>query len=92
MQKFIVLNTGEFRYGDVTMHRDLLRADEDCIGGGMYEFDWVNKSMLLSGRSYDYGRVKWDWIDELLLPSQLEGITVYYEDLPLTDFVKVRYK
>ena len=92
MQKFIVTNAGEFRYGDVMMHRDLLKAGEDCIGGGMYEFDWVNMTMRLSGRSYDFGRVKWGWLDELLLPAQREGVTVYYEDLPLSDFVKVSYK
>lgn len=87
MQKFIVTSEGRFVYGNVNLHKDLLKADEWCIGGGMYEFDYVNMRMLLSGRSYDFGRVKWSHIDRLCLPESLRGMSLFYEDLPIKDFV-----
>lgn len=87
--KFIVTGEGRLRLGNVALHRDLLRPGESCIGGGMYEFDYVNMRLLLSGRSYDYGRVKWSWIDHLVVDSSLSDISIYYEDLPITDFVPI---
>ncbi len=89
--KFIVTADGRLRLGDVALHRDLLRSDESCIGGGMYEFDYVNMRLMLSGRSYDYGRVKWSWLDCLIIDPELYGLSIYYEDLPITDFVAVAY-
>lgn len=92
MQKFIITNMGVFRFGDVNLHKELLLPGEECIGGGMYEFDYVNKRMLLYGKSYDFGRVKWSWVDTLILPDSLNGLTLEYEDLPLSDFVSISYK
>lgn len=87
MRKFIVTSDGAFRYGDVSMHKDLLRPGENCIGGGMYEFDYVSNRMLLSGRSYDFGRVRWADVGELKLPESLQGLDIFYEDIPLADFL-----
>lgn len=91
MQKFIVTAQGLFKFGDVTFHKDLLSAGEECIGGGMYEFDHIDSRMLLWGRSYDFGRVKWSWIDNLLLPASLQGLTIMYEDLPLEHFISYSF-
>lgn len=91
MRKFIVTNNGKFRFGDVNMHKDLLWPGEDCIGGGVYEFDYVNGRMLLSGKSYDFGHVKWAWVDTLALPESLRGLDIYYGDIPLSDFTKLTY-
>jgi len=92
MQKFIVTSDGRFRYGDVRLHKNLLLPGEDCIGGGMYEFDYPGSRMLLWGESYDFGRVKWSWLDTLILPSALRGLRIEYEDLPLTDFVSLEFE
>ena len=85
MRKFIVTSDGRFKYGDVNMHKDLLAPGENCLGGGMYEFDYVNGRMLLSGRSFDFGRVRWGMLDSLVLPASLSGLDIYYEDVPLRD-------
>ena len=92
MQKFIVTAEGRLKFGNVTMHRDLLDRGEECIGGGVYEFDYVANRMLLSGKSYDFGRVKWSWIDVLLVPPQLSGLEIMYEDLPVTNFVNIKFE
>lgn len=91
MQKFIVTGEGRLKFGNVSMHKDLLEIGETCIGGGIYEFDYVGCRMLLSGKSYDYGRVKWSLVDQLTLPSRLQGLSIFYEDIPIEDFAKVSY-
>lgn len=92
MQKFIVTSDGKFKFGNVNMHKDLLERGEECIGGGMYKFDYVHNKMLLSGKSYDFGRVKWGYIDRLVLPASLKGLEIEYEDLPITAFVGCVYE
>lgn len=92
MQKFIVTSDGLFKFGNVSMHRDLLAPGEHCIGGGMYEFDYASARMLLYGKSYDFGRPKWADIDLLELPPALSGLDIAYEGIPLSDFVKIAYK
>ena len=91
MQKFIVTDEGSFRYGDVALHKHLLQPGESCIGGGTYYFEPSLGRMMLEGRSYDFGRVKWTWISELLLPAELAGLDIRYEDIPLSDFVTLRF-
>lgn len=75
----------------MNMHKDLLEKGEECIGGGMYEFDYTRGRMLLYGKSYDYGRPAWHYIDVLEMPSALEGLEITYEDVSLADFVKIRF-
>ncbi len=91
MQKFIVTSEGRFKFGDVIMHKDLLDAGETCIGGGEYEFDHIGGRMLLSGKSYDFGRVKWSLIDKLKIPSGLCGLSIFYEDIPIEEFAETIY-
>ncbi|MBO4944775.1 MAG: hypothetical protein J6C91_05920 [Muribaculaceae bacterium] len=76
--KFILTNTDRFRLGRVNLHRDLLKPGEHCLGGGFYEFDYVNGRILLSGKSYDYGRPKWHCFDQLYVPKAYEGLRLVY--------------
>lgn len=91
MRKFVVTGDGVFRFGDVNLHKQLLAPGESCIGGGVYEWDYVGNRMLLSGKSYDFGRVKWSMVDTLLLPESLRGMEILYEDIPLRDFAPIAY-
>ena len=55
-QKFIITHTGTLRFGNVYLHRDLLRFDEDCpYGGGLWKIDHTRNAILLYGRSFDFG-------------------------------------
>ncbi len=87
MQKFVITSDNRLKYGDVNMHYQLLDAGESCIGGGMYEFDRLRNAMMLYGKSYDFGRPKWSWVDTLYVPESLRGLELYYEDLPVSHFV-----
>lgn len=96
--KFILTDTGHLRLGMVYMHKDLLLPGEECLGGGYYEFDYIGSRLLLSGKSYDFGRPKWNLVDAVIVPEVYRGLTIVYaagsdrEDaLPLTDYVAVRY-
>lgn len=92
MQKFIVTSEGRLKFGDVALHKHLLSPYETCVGGGVYEFEWLEMKMLLSGKSYDFGRVKWDYVDRLIIPASLRGVRILYEGLPIENFVYVRYE
>lgn len=90
-QKFIITNTGHFRFGNVNLHRDLLRRGEDCLGGGFYEFNYASARMLLYGKSYDFGRPKWSLIDTLTIPDALSSLTITYDDIPLSDLIPIKF-
>ncbi|MCD8387182.1 MAG: hypothetical protein LUD17_09870 [Bacteroidales bacterium] len=85
MKKFIITSDGLLKFGDVSMHKDLLAEDEYCLGGGYYDFDYVFNRLLLSGKSYDFGRPRWLKLDALQVPKSLEGLRILYEgiDLPI---------
>lgn len=57
-RKFILKKEGdllpELRFGDVSYHKNLLKEDEVCLGGG--EFEFTEDSLLLFGESSDFGR------------------------------------
>ena len=78
--KFIITSGGHLRLGMVTLHRDLLMAHEQCIGGGFYEFDYASDRLLLSGKSFDYGPPRWGKVDILLVPEAFRDITIIYRD------------
>lgn len=96
--KFIITTTDRLRLGMVRMHRDLLLPGEDCIGGGYYEFDYVGARLLLSGRSYDFGRPRWSWLDRLVVPRAFSGLRIVYssdgaweDGLDVADLLPVVY-
>ncbi len=78
--KFIITSGGHLRLGMVTLHRDLLMAHEQCLGGGFYEFDYVDNRLLLYGKSFDYGYPRWSKVGDLLVPESLRGATIVYRD------------
>lgn len=76
--KFILTDAGKLKLGRVNLHRDLIGRGEHCLGGGFYEFDYVNSRLMLSGRSFDYGRPQWTQVDALRLDKAYEGLTLMY--------------
>ncbi|MCM1451119.1 MAG: hypothetical protein NC102_02585 [Clostridium sp.] len=91
-QKFIITNTGHFRFGNVRLHRDLLLPGEECLGGGFYEFSYASASMLLWGKSYDFGRPAFSLLDKLIVPSALSTLSITYEEIPLQDFIPLKFE
>lgn len=93
MHKFIITHQGTFHLGDVSLHKNLLSFDEDCLGGGYFEEDWSQKELYLSGASYDFGIPQWDTLrdlsDTLSVPDRYRGWTLRYhfEDQTLQDFI-----
>lgn len=91
MQKFIITSDGALKYGNVRMHKDLLSAGETCIGGGFYDFDFISNRLLLSGRSYDFGRPAWNRVSILKVPAAFKGLGILYENEDLRHFLKIEY-
>ena len=80
--KFIITSKGAFRLGDVRMHRDLLLPGDQCLGGGYYQFDYVNQQLVLEGASYDYGSPQWSRLKreglKLQVSREYEGFDLVY--------------
>ena len=94
--KFIITSSGHLRLGMVTLHRDLLMAHEECRGGGFYDIDYVSNTLVLSGKSFDYGPPRWGGISVLLVSKAYRGMTIIYRDsrgdeLNLTNEMTINY-
>lgn len=76
--KFILTNTGHLRLGMVNLHRDLLLPGEQCMGGGYYEFDYINSRLILDRESYDYGPPLWHLFDTLHVEALYQGFDIIY--------------
>lgn len=88
--KFILTLDGYLRIGNVNMHKDLLLPNDTCIGGGYWEIDYVSHRLMLSGRSYDYGKPKWNFVeDKLFVPRDYNGLLIEYQGDSMMDDVNV---
>lgn len=54
-QKFIILSNGDFVYGCVNLHKQLLREGEIAISGGYWEQDPFTEDFKLYGKSEQFG-------------------------------------
>lgn len=77
-QKFIITRNGYLRLGLVVLHRDLLRQDDHCIGGGFYEIDCIGNRLLFEGESMEFGKPRWYCIDVLKVPKAYRGMRFVY--------------
>lgn len=72
-KKFIIVEmlNGErqFRAGYVFYHSDLLNkneSDKQVVGGGMFMFDHIDKTIIFFGKSHDFGIVDPDEMNEII--------------------------
>lgn len=79
LPKFIITDKHYLRLGVVDRHYQLLLPGERCVGGGLYEFDYVSNRLLLSWLSTDYGEPRWDRIERLRVPMEYRGMQIVYE-------------
>ena len=98
LPKFIITIDGYFRLGMVNQHKDLLKHDEQCIGGGYYSFDFVSNRIILDRESYDFGRPRWHLLDTLKIPSTYRGLNLVYkydddfhDDFNVSEETKIEY-
>ena len=76
--KFIITMDGFLRLGMVNQHKDLLIGNDQCIGGGYYQFDWTSNRLILDRASYDFGRPRWHLLDTLKVPASYQGLRIVY--------------
>lgn len=84
-KKFVINDSGVLKFGIVSRHMDLLEPGQsDCFGGGLWEIDKTNHSIMLFSRSFDFGapdfsklkRIDWDTLDGQ------EHLLIYYPSWP----------
>jgi len=98
LPKFIVTMNGRLRMGMVNQHKDLLRGNEQCIGGGYYSFDWTSNRLVLDRMSYDFGRPRWHLLERLKVPSAYRNLRIVYvyddnfhDDFVVSDELAIEY-
>lgn len=98
LPKFIITRDGHLRLGMVKQHKDLLQPEDDCIGGGYYQFDFTCNRIILDRASYDFGIPKWHLLDTLRVPAVYRGLRILYkyeddfqEDFLVSDKLKIEY-
>ena len=98
LPKFIITMDGYLRLGMVNQHKDLLKGDDSCIGGGYYQLDWTSNRLILDRASYDFGRPRWHLLDMLKVPASYHGLRIIYtyddnfhEDYIVSDELKIEY-
>lgn len=88
--KFILTLDGHLRIGSVKMHKDLLQPGDTCIGGGFWEVDYMSRRLILSGKSYDYGKPKWTFVTgTIYVPTDFSGLRIEYDGDSFVDSVDV---
>lgn len=97
--KFILTKSGVLRLGTVTRHCELLKAGEQCLGGGFYELDYISGRLLLSGASSEYGEPAWDKVDTIIVSAYYRGLEIVYssweswkEAIPVSENTEIIYK
>ena len=83
----------------VNQHKDLLIGDDQYIGGGYYQFDWIGNRLIFERASYDFGRPRWHLIDKLRVPASYRGLRIVYvydddfqEDFNVSEELNTEYK
>lgn len=62
-QKFIINQDGVLKFGNVYLHRYLLKPGERCpYGGGLWKIDEGRGAIMLYGRSFDFGKPDFDYV------------------------------
>lgn len=79
MQKFIISKNGELVLGDVGFHFELLGKNYSvgCWGGGFWRINEETKTLILTGKSTDFGPPKFEHFEKL--PEGYEDYKVTYE-------------
>ena len=94
--KFIITKDGFLRLGMVNQHKDLLIGDDQCIGGGYYQFDWTSNRLILDRASYDFGPPRWHLLDTLKVPAAYRGLRIVYrygkdKEFDVSDELDIEY-
>lgn len=83
MNKFILAKNSEdrivLRYANVDLHYRLVyeKSDKAIYGGGMFDFSQDGMTMVLYGKSTDYGVPRFDEIkDKIHIDEDLAGCTI----------------
>lgn len=93
MKKFVlVVDTNKFsrkdimqgtadailRIGNPIYHKDLVRDNEICLGGGDWEVNKDDNEMILNGQSGDFGVPKFGMAKNILIDAELKQYKMTY--------------
>lgn len=78
MAKKWIVDNGTFKIGNVDFHKELSRNPENIQGGGYWDKNQEEKTLLLYGASEDFGKVLKSELQLALETSLLSPFLNYY--------------
>lgn len=69
---------GILRIGNPIYHKDLVRDNEICLGGGDWEVNKDDNEMILSGYSGDFGVPRFGQVKNILIDAELKQYKMTY--------------
>ena len=61
-----------------------------AVAFGKWKVDSISMKLLLSGKSYDYGKPKWNFVTgKLYVPKDYEGLRIEYNGDSFANYVNV---
>ena len=88
MKKFVlVVDSNEFmqgtvdailRIGNPIYHKDLVRDNEICLGGGNWDVNKENNEMTLTGYSGDFGVPRFEYAKNILIDAKFKKYQITY--------------
>lgn len=78
LPKFILTMEGYLRIGMVHLHSELVKLDDEPIGGGFFDVDYLSNRLILYRASHDYGVPRWHLVETLHVPAEYRGYRIKY--------------
>lgn len=62
------------KYANIDYHKMLVGSCDECLGGGLFSFDHDNETMIIWGKSDDFGSVDFSSIkDRIHIDEEMQG-------------------
>ena len=98
LPKFVLTIDGHIRIGMVHLHSELVQPDDQPIGGGFFDVDYISNRLILYRQSHDYGVPRWHLVEKVYVPSDYRGYYIKYiyddgwhEDYNVSDKHLIKY-
>lgn len=66
------------RVGNSIYHKNLVRDNEICLGGGDWEVNKDDNEMILNGQSSDFGVPMFEYAKNILIDAELKKYKITY--------------
>lgn len=87
MEKFVVIEDSktknlELRMANTDFHENMVPKGDRCLGGGLFKIEEETKTVLLWGKSEDFGKVDFSKLKKISTYEDLDGYKFILRENP----------